>query len=161
MSTLRNAKIGRLFIFASSAALFFAILASPSSGQAPRAPSLYQRVGGYDFIARFVDTAFPRVASQPQLRRLFQGHSVDSQLRQRQLIVDVLCKEMGGPCIYIGRPMKPLHEGLHITGSDWAVFMGIIGDTLVELGVAEPERRDWTALFDRTFRPDIVEGSAK
>jgi hemoglobin len=117
-------------------------------------------VGGYDFIARFVDTAFPRVGSHPQLRRLFQGHSVDSQLRQRQLIVDALCKEMGGPCIYIGRPMKPLHEGLRITGSDWAVFMGIIGDTLVELGVAERERRDWIALFDRTFRPDIVEGSA-
>ena len=125
------------------------------------APSLYQRVGGYDFIARFVDTAFPRVAAHPQLRRMFQGHSVDSQLRQRQLIVDALCKEMGGPCLYLGRPMKPVHEGLRITDSDWSVFMGIISGTLVELKVAERERSDWVALFDRAFRPGIVEAGTR
>jgi hypothetical protein len=38
------------------------------------APStLYTRLGGYDFLAKFVDTAFPRVASNDQLRRLFRG----------------------------------------------------------------------------------------
>jgi hemoglobin len=121
------------------------------------APSLYQRVGGYDFIAKFVDTAFPRVATDPSLQRLFMGHSIDSQLRQRQLIVDALCQAMGGPCIYIGRPMKPLHEGLGISEADWAVFIGIIDGALVELDVAEPERDDWLMLFDQMFRPDIVE----
>ena len=134
-------------------------LSSSSSAQDPRtSQTLYARVGGYDFIARFVDTAFPRVAAQPQLRRLFQGHSIDSQLRQRQLIIDALCKEMGGPCIYIGRPMRPLHEGLHISESDWTEFMKIIGAALIELKVSERERKDWIALFDRTFRPTIVEG---
>lgn len=134
-------------------------LGSPSSAQDLKtSQTLYARVGGYDFIARFVDTAFPRVAAQPQLRRLFQGHSIDSQLKQRQLIVDALCKEMGGPCIYIGRPMRPLHAGLHITESDWTEFMKIISATLLELKVAERERKDWLALFDATFRPTIVEG---
>ena len=136
-------------------------LGFPCSAQDSRtAPTLYARVGGYDFIARFVDTAFPRVAAQPQLRRLFQGHSIDSQLKQRQLIVDALCKEMGGPCIYIGRAMRPLHEGLHITDSDWTEFMKIIDATLIELKVAERERTDWSALFENTFRPTIVEGPA-
>lgn len=146
------------------AALLFGSTAAwtPALGQTQTAPpSLYQRVGGYDFIAHFVDTAFPRVASHPQLRRLFQGHSVDSQLRQRQLIVDALCKEMGGPCIYIGRPMKPLHEGLHISELDWAVFMEIISGALVELKVPEREQGDWIELFDRTFRPSIVEAGAQ
>lgn len=134
--------------------------ATPACGQAQSASaSLYQRVGGYDFIAKFVDTAFSRVAAQPQLRRLFQGHSTDSQLRQRQLIVDALCKEMGGPCIYLGRPMAPLHEGLHITESDWTEFMKIIGGALVELRVPDRERIEWVNLFDRKFRPAIVEGA--
>jgi len=115
-------------------------------------------VGGYDFIAKFVDTAFPRVATQPQLRRLFQGHSVDSQMKQRQLIVDALCKEMGGPCLYIGRPMKPLHDGLHISQSDWDEFMKIIIGALDELKVGERERRDWIYLFNQAFRPNIAEG---
>jgi len=144
------------------ALLIATIGTAPASGQSRSADtSLYRRVGGYDFIAKFVDTAFPRVARQPELRRLFQGHSRDSQLRQRQLIVDALCKEMGGPCIYLGRPMAPLHEGLHITDSDWAEFMKIIGGTLVELRVPDRERSDWTALFDRTFRPAIVERATR
>ena len=43
-------------------------LGSPSSAQDSKtSQTLYARVGGYDFIARFVDTAFPRVAAQPQL----------------------------------------------------------------------------------------------
>ena len=121
------------------------------------APSLYERVGGYDFIAKFVDTAFPRVATDPLLQRLFMGHSIDSQLRQRQLIVDALCQATGGPCIYIGRPMKPLHDGLGISESDWAVFIEIIDGALVELDMAEREREDWLTMFDQTFRPDIVE----
>lgn len=162
----RTSYVGRFIRIAGAFAAMLLIgsigAAAPALGQAQSAaPSLYQRVGGYDFIAKFVDTAFPRVAAQPQLQRLFQGHSVDSQLRQRQLIVDALCKEMGGPCIYIGRPMVLLHEGLHITESDWTEFMKIISAALVELKVPDREKRDWITLFDQTFRPAIVEGAAR
>ncbi|HET7039140.1 MAG TPA: group 1 truncated hemoglobin, partial [Gemmatimonadales bacterium] len=95
-----------------------------------RAPTLYARLGGYDFLARFVDTAFPRVAGHPGLRRLFQGHSRNSQVRQRQLIVDMLCQATGGPCAYIGRPMREVHVGLAITSADWDAFIGIITGAL-------------------------------
>jgi hypothetical protein len=57
--------------------------------------------------------------------------------------------------------MKPLHEGLRITDSDWSVFMGIIGGALVELKVPERERGDWIALFERTFRPGVVDAAGK
>ncbi len=84
-----------LIMTAAAAFAVLSTLSSPSSAQDLKTDhTLYARVGGYDFIARFVDSAFPRVAAQPQLHRLFQGHSIDSQLRQRQLIVDALCKEM-------------------------------------------------------------------
>jgi hemoglobin len=125
---------------------------------APSAPSgLYGRLGGYDFIARFVDTAFPRVASHPQLRRLFQGHARDSQARQRQLIVDAFCQAMGGPCLYTGRGMKTVHTGLAITADDWKVFKGILSGVLDELKVAPAERRDFLGLLEERFRPDVVE----
>ena len=35
--------------------------------------------------------------------------------------------------------------------------MKIITGTLVELKVPQQEQRDWVALFEKTFRPDIVE----
>src|SRR5262245_21592576 len=126
---------------------------------APAAPaaSLYMRLGGYDGIAKFVDTAFPRVAGHPQLRRLFQGHSQDSQIRQRQLIVDALCQAAGGPCFYTGRAMKPVHTGLGITSSDWTTFIGILTGALTDLKVQPQERKELLELLDRRFRPDVVD----
>ena len=38
------------------------------SQQQSGSKTLYQRLGGYDSIAAFVDTAFPRVATDPKLR---------------------------------------------------------------------------------------------
>ena len=114
-------------------------------------------MGRYDRIATFVDTAFPRVASHPQLRRLFQGHARDSQVRQRQLIVDALCQATGGPCAYTGRPMKPVHTGLGITTGDWTVFVVILGRALDELKFGAAEKKEFLAMLDERFRPDVVE----
>lgn len=139
-------------------ALALLVPLTPEKAAEGTAPSLYQRLGGYDFIATFVDTAFPRVASDPQLRRLFQGHSRDSQLRQRQLIVDALCAATGGPCLYVGRPMGPVHEGLGITASDWTVFVGILGRTLDELKIQPAEKADFLGLLETRFRPQVVQG---
>jgi hemoglobin len=130
---------------------------SAAQGRTEAQPSLYARIGGYDFVAKFVDTAFPRVAGHPQLRRLFQGHARDSQVRQRQLIVDALCQAAGGPCAYIGRPMRPVHEGLGITTADWTVFTGILGGALDELKVPPTEKREFLALLETRFRPDVVD----
>lgn len=149
----------RLVTLTSAIALVLAA-AFPAAGQG-RTPapssSLYARLGGYDFIARFVDTAFPRVAGHPQLRRLFQGHSQDSQLRQRQLIVDALCQASGGPCAYTGRAMKPVHAGLGIAAGDWASFIGILGGALDELKVPPSEKKEFLDLLDRRFKADVVE----
>jgi hemoglobin len=138
------------------------IAAVALTGTAAAAPqqqaTLYSRLGGYDFIAKFVDTAFPKVASHAQLRRLFRGHSQDSQIRQRQLIIDALCQAAGGPCAYTGRAMKPVHTGLGITPDDWTVFIGILRGTLEELKVQPQERKEFLELLDRHFKPDVVEG---
>jgi hemoglobin len=136
----------------------FATVAWAAAGQdRPAAsPSLYERMGRYDRIATFVDTAFPRVASHQQLRRLFQGHARDSQVRQRQLIIDALCQATGGPCAYTGRSMKPVHTGLGITAADWTVFVGILGGALDELKFGAAEKKEFLALLDERFRPDVV-----
>lgn len=134
--------------------------AAQASASAPPAsddgaPTLYERLGGFDFIAGFVDVAFPRVASHPELSHLFGGHSMDSQLRQRQLVVELLCQHTGGPCIYIGRPLRTAHEGLGITSEDWETFMTIIHAASDELGVPAEVRADWIALWEG-FRESAV-----
>jgi hemoglobin len=132
-------------------------LATVALHPAAAAETLYKRLGGYDAIAGFVDTAFPRVAVHPELTHLFRGHSQNSQMRQRQLIVDSLCAAAGGPCIYTGRDMKPVHVGLGITGAQWTTFMGIISSTANERPWAEADRKEFIDLFTKRFRPDVVE----
>ena len=138
------------------AALTLSLSAVASHAAAP-AESLYRRLGGYDSIAAFVDTAFPRVAAHPQLSHLFRGHSQSSQLRQRQLIVDALCAVTGGPCIYTGRDMKPVHVGLGITAAQWETFMGIISATATERDFGAADKAEFLELFTTHFKPDVVE----
>ena len=38
----------------------------------------------------------------------------------------------GGPCVYTGRAMKPVHTGLGITAADWSVIIGILDSALDE-----------------------------
>jgi hemoglobin len=127
------------------------------STQQAGSKTLYQRLGGYDAIATFVDTAFPRVATDPKLARLFKGHSTDSKYRQRQLIIDILCRETGGPCVYIGRPMGPVHRGLAITEDDWTTFIKIISGAMEELKLSSAEKRELLDIFQQRFKPDVVE----
>ena len=142
--------------------LLAGIVAVPlTAQQASQQETLYARMGGYDGIARLVDRAFPRVAAHPQLRRFFQGHSRDSQMRQRQRIVDILCAATGGPCLYTGAPMPSVHRGLGITADDWRVFMQIISTALVDLKVPDKARRDFIELFERRFRAEVVETEIK
>lgn len=120
--------------------------------------TLYVRLGGFDGIAHFVDTAFPRVAGDPQLNRLFLGHSQDSQIRQRELIIEALCQASGGPCAYIGRDLATVHVGLAINDSDWRRFLGILSGAMDDVKMAPDVKRDFLELFEG-FRSKVLEPS--
>jgi hemoglobin len=63
----------------------------------------------------------------------------------------------GGPCVYTGRPMKPVHTGLGITAADWITFVGILSGALEELKVPPAARKELLDLLEHRFRPDVVE----
>jgi predicted SnoaL-like aldol condensation-catalyzing enzyme/truncated hemoglobin YjbI len=117
---------------------------------------LYRRLGGYDAIAGFVDIAFPRVATHPELAHFFIGHSHESKYRQRQLIVDKLCSTLQGPVVYIGRPLVTVHRGLNITKEQWTTFMQIIENAMGERGITGEEKRDFIFILN-SFRSVTVE----
>ena len=117
--------------------------------------SLYERIGGYDVIAGIVDDFLPRIGNDEFLGR-FIALSGSSRRRNRQLIVDLICKESGGPCFYNGRTMEASHQGLGITDNDWLMMMGLFEKTLDKFEIAGSERRDLIALIE-SFRTGIVE----
>ena len=82
--------------------------------------------------------------------------SRNSLRRSRQLALDFLCASLGGPALYLGRDMKPLHEGMGIGDSDWNVLIAHARVVLDDLGVAATEKREVLAFLEG-LKGDIVE----
>jgi hemoglobin len=57
-------------------------------------------------------------------------------------VLDQLCAATGGPCIYIGRSMRTVHEGLGITNADWELAVKHLVATLDKFKVGKAEKDD-------------------
>lgn len=118
--------------------------------------TLYKRLGGYDALAAVTDDFIGRLAQDKNLQKFFAGHSKDSLVRIRQLVVDQLCAATGGPCAYIGRDMKSAHQGMGISEADWNVAAGHLVATLDRFKVPEKEKAEVLAAIS-ALKSDIVE----
>lgn len=121
-------------------------------------PTLYQRLGGYDVIAAFVDDLFRMLRTDARFSRFGAGRSIDSHRRARQLIVDQICFLAGGPCFYIGRDMKTSHAGLAITEAEWHFNIEYTKQALRKLNVGEREIDEVVAIF-QAYKDEIVEAA--
>jgi hemoglobin len=135
------------------ALLALPLIAGPAAAQQK---TLYQRLGGYDAIAAVSDEFIGRLASDEQTKKFFAVFSTDSKMRIRQLVVELICKSAGGPCIYIGRDMKTAHAGAGITKSDWDRSLKIFGEVLDKFKVPEQEQKELAALLG-PLEKDIVD----
>lgn len=118
--------------------------------------SLYQRLGGYDVIASITEDYMARMAADPHFSRFAGGRSLENRARARQLSVELLCQLAGGPCTYIGRPMKPSHEGLGITKADWEGMLEHIVAALDQRKIPAKEKQEFLKLFSK-MKMEIIE----
>jgi hemoglobin len=129
------------------------LVAMPAAAQQK---TLYQRLGGYDAIAAVTDEFIGRLVSDPQTKKFFAVFSTDSKMRIRQLVVELICKSAGGPCVYIGRDMKTSHAGAGITKADWDHSLKIFGEVLNKFKVPDQEQKELAALL-APLEKDIVD----
>jgi hemoglobin len=118
--------------------------------------SLYQRLGGYDAIAAVANDLLPRLRNDPQLGRFWKNRAEDSIMREKQLLIDFLCANAGGPMYYRGRDMLLSHRGMGISESDWNVFLGHAAATLAKFNVPATEQGEMVA-FVQSLKNNIVE----
>jgi len=59
--------------------------------------TLYERLGGYDAIAAVANDVMSRLRSDPQLGRFWKNRAEDSIMREKQLLIDFMCANAGGP----------------------------------------------------------------
>ena len=144
----------RWLIAVAFVATLFALRAPGALAQ--ESDTLYKRLGGYDAIAAVTDDFLGRLIGDERFARFFVGHGTASTQRIRQLVVDQLCAATGGPCVYIGRDMKVVHEGLGITEEDWDAMVVHLVATLDKFQVPQKEKDDLLgALGD--LEDDIVD----
>jgi hemoglobin len=118
--------------------------------------SLYDRLGGYEAITAVVHDLVPRLQADPQLARFWAHRGEDGIKREKQLLIDFLCANAGGPMYYRGRDMALTQKGTRISESDWDVFLGHAGATLAKFHVPEAEQRDVVS-FVLSLKEDCVE----
>ena len=123
---------------------------------AAKPKSLYQRLGGYDMIAKIVDDFGPKLGKDPKIAPLLAGVSAEHRMRNRQLIVEQICEATGGPCFYIGRTMLSSHQGLGITEDHFKQAGALMLETLDKFKIGEPERSELMGVIGK-LAPDIVE----
>jgi hemoglobin len=122
--------------------------------------TLYKRLGGYDVIANIVDHFPPHLlAADPRIPPMFTGLADTSKMRNRQMIVDQVCMLAGGPCLYIGRTMEASHQGLNIDNDMWQKQIKAWGDTLDEVKIKDPERKEFLDLIEK-LKDGIVQKPA-
>ncbi len=121
--------------------------------------SLYKRLGGYDAISAVVDDVVQRLAEDKQLGRFWAHRGMDGLKREKQLIVDFIVNQAGGPLHYGGREMKASHVGMRITQEDWKIFMGHLDLTLQKFNVPSQEKAD-VVNFMESLKDDIIEKNA-
>ncbi len=141
--------------FCAAALLAILFLGAGVTAAQQKQETLYKRLGGYDALAAVTDDFIGRLATDPQLKRFFAGHSTDSLGRIRQLILDQLCAATGGPCIYIGRDMKTSHAGMGISEADWESTVKHLVATLDKFKVPAKEKGEVLAAISG-MKADIV-----
>lgn len=78
--------------------------------------SLYQRLGGYETIERFVDVGVERLLVNPRIAHHFED--TDAVNLKFQL-TEQICQLTGGPCIYEGLDMESAHLGQDIRAAEF------------------------------------------
>jgi hemoglobin len=155
-------RVSALVLFLALVAPIAAQPQSPPMGPSPKATmrdgkTLYQRLGGYDAIAKTVDAFLPHLlAADPKIQAMVSGLAEASRMRNRQMIVDQICMLTGGPCLFVGRPNEVSHQGLEITQELWDKSQKALADTLDELKVKDPDKSELLAVID-ALKVDIIQ----
>jgi hemoglobin len=141
--------------------ILVAPLAAQPPGPSPRSPvrdgkTLYQRLGGYDTIAKTVETFLANLAADPAVQSMVTGLSQASRLRNRQMITEQVCMLTGGPCVFVGRSNAMSHQGLHIDHGMWEKSQKALADALDTVGVKDPEKADLLGVID-ALQDDIIQ----
>ncbi|ERI54048.1 group 1 truncated hemoglobin [Pseudomonas sp. AOB-7] len=117
------------------AMLCLPLLLAACAQQAPRDDGLYRALGAEPGIVRIVEGMLLGSARDPRIARHFLDIDIE---RLRDKLIEQLCFESGGPCVYTGDSMEESHKGLRLTPSDFNALVEHLQDAMDAEGVPTP-----------------------
>jgi hemoglobin len=106
--------------------------ASPDTGPAEEAVSIYAAIGGRPALKAAVGGLYARLLADPVLAPIFpNGVSEPHQ----NFVVTLLGEALGGPERYRGPDLTAAHRALGITGAQFDLTAAHLDATLRELGI--------------------------
>ncbi|GAD61526.1 group I truncated hemoglobin [Aquipseudomonas alcaligenes] len=114
------------------ALLLGACAASPPP---PTDDSLYRGLGELPGITRIVEGMLLNAARNPRITHHFADVDIE---RLRDKLIEQICVEAGGPCVYTGDSMEESHKGLNIDRGDFNALVEDLIDAMDAEGVAVP-----------------------
>ena len=130
-------------------------LAGCSTTRAKSEPSLYRRLGGRDAIANVVGDFVANVVKDDRINQRFKAFQPAQVEQLKTNLADQICEATGGPCSYLGRDMKTVHQGMRITDAEWNATVEALVKALDKHKVGEKEKSELLALLG-PMKPDIV-----
>ncbi|MFI8744656.1 group 1 truncated hemoglobin [Pseudomonas sp. NPDC077186] len=117
------------------AMLCLPLLLAACAQQAPRDDGLYRALGAEPGIVRIVEGMLLGSARDPRIARHFLDIDIE---RLREKLIEQLCFESGGPCVYTGDSMEESHKGMRLTPSDFNALVEHLQDAMEAEGVPTP-----------------------
>ncbi|MFY9611042.1 MAG: group 1 truncated hemoglobin [Blastocatellia bacterium] len=140
-----------LIVIAIAAAVALAGLNAPASaaddkrmGKAPKAKSLYSRLGGRKGITSVVEEFVNNCATDTRINKFFADTAKDPDrlAKFKANLVDQICNASGGPCKYKGKNMKTAHMGMGITDADFNALVEDLVKALDKYNVGATEKNE-------------------
>ena len=110
-------------------------LGLPSAAQAQTPPaddSVYQAFGQKAGIQALMEDFFSRLQADARTAPFFIGANRERLVTQ---LTDQLCYQSGGPCVYRGAPMAPMHRGLEIGKEDFNALVEVLQRSMDAKGI--------------------------
>lgn len=107
------------------AALALALVLAACASSPKR--SIYDDLGGQAGVEALVDDLLEEIVVDERINHYFADTDI---FRFREKLIEQVCAESGGPCLYTGEPMAAVHAG---HGIDEAAFNALVEDLLTAM----------------------------
>ena len=121
----------------------------------PTPISLYEQLGGQPAVDAAVDLFYRKVLTDSRTSPFFDGVDMDRQIAKQKAFLTMV---FGGPANYTGKDLRNGHAhlvGRGLNDSHVDAVIELLGQTLAELGVAQP-LIDQVAAIANSVRFDVL-----